>query len=87
MAFSLPRVPLYGAAINHHVASSERATVLSFCSMIRTLGIVLMNPLTGFVAQRSIDAALFVMGGGLLVLALASRVGEEHLETRPSAVP
>lgn len=87
MAFSLPRVPLYGAAINHHVASSERATVLSFCSMVRTLGIVVMNPVTGLVAQRSLDAALLLMGGSLVVLALASRVGEEHLAAPPGAIP
>ncbi len=87
MAFSLPRVPLFSAAINHHVASSERATVLSFCSMIRTLGIVVMNPVTGFVAERSLDAALLLMGGGLVALALLSRVGEEHLEAHPPPVP
>ncbi len=87
MAFSLPRVALYGAAINHHVASSERATVLSFCSMIRTLGIVALNPIIGFVAERSLDGALLVMGGGLLALCLVSRVSEEHLEARPPAVP
>ena len=37
MGFSLPRVPLFSAAINHHVASTERAAVLSFSSMVRTL--------------------------------------------------
>jgi MFS family permease len=83
MAFSLPRVPLFSAAINHHVASSERATVLSFCSMIRTLGIVAMNPITGFVAERSLDGALVLMGGGLVLVALLSRVSEEHLEAPP----
>jgi len=80
MAFSLPRVPLFSAAINHHVASSERATVLSFSSMVRTLAIVAMNPLTGFLADRSLDLALLAMGGGLIALALLSRVGEEHLQ-------
>src|SRR5262245_6936757 len=87
MAFSLPRVPLFNAAINHHVASSERATVLSFCSMVRTLAIVVMNPVTGFVAGRSLDAALVLMGGALIALALASRVGEEHLAEPPEMVP
>jgi MFS family permease len=79
MAFSLPRVPLFNAAINHHVASSERATVLSFCSMVRTLAIVVMNPITGRLAQRSLDSALLMMGGALIVVALVSRVGDEHL--------
>lgn len=79
MAFSLPRVPLFNAAINQHVDSFERATVLSFCAMVRTLAIVVMNPLTGLVAQRSLDAALLMMGASLIVLALASRVGDEHL--------
>jgi MFS family permease len=87
MAFSLPRVPLFSAAINHHVASSERATVLSFASMVRTLAIVATNPLVGWLAERSLDLALVTMGAGLIALALLSRVGEEHLESRPQAVP
>lgn len=87
MATSLPRVPLFSAAINHHVESSLRATVLSFCSMVRTLAIVVMNPITGFLAQRSLDLALVTMGVGLVALALLSRVGAEHLEARPPAVP
>jgi MFS family permease len=85
MAFSLPRVPLFNAAINHHVESSERATVLSFCSMVRTFAIVVMNPVTGLVAERSLDAALLMMGASLIVVALVSRIGDEHLaELRPS---
>lgn len=80
MAFSLPRVPLFSAAINHQVASTERATVLSFCSMLRTFAIVVMNPITGFVAERSLNAALVMMGLGLVALALFSRVTEEHLD-------
>jgi MFS family permease len=83
MAFSLPRVPLFNAAINHHVASSARATVLSFCSMVRTLAIVLVNPVTGLVAQRSLDAALLLMGGALVSVAVISRVSDEHLAGRP----
>jgi MFS family permease len=86
MALSLPRVPLFNAAINHHVASSERATVLSFASMVRTLAIVVMNPLTGFVAQRSLDAALVLMGTGLAGLALVSRIREQHLHVEDAAV-
>ncbi len=85
MAFSLPRVPLFNAAINHHVASSERATVLSFCSMVRTLAIVVVNPVTGLVAQRSLDAALVLMGASLVLVALVSRVGDEHLAGLPEA--
>ncbi|HET7294878.1 MAG TPA: MFS transporter [Vicinamibacteria bacterium] len=87
MALSLPRVPLFNAAINHHVSSSERATVLSFCSMVRTLAIVAMNPLTGLVAQRSLDAALLVMGGALVAFAFASRLQEGQLAPSPGAVP
>lgn len=46
-----------------------------------------MNPITGLVSQRSLDAALLVMGGSLVVVALASRVGEEHLAAPSGVVP
>lgn len=79
MTFGLARVPLYSAAINHHVDSGERATVLSFCGMTRQLAIVLVNPIVGQVAQRSLPAALVAMGLALVAAAAFSRLREADL--------
>jgi hypothetical protein len=85
--FSLPRIPLFSAYINHHVPSERRATVLSFVSMVRTLGIVVMNPLIGLLAEQSLSWTMALLGAGLLALAAGSRIEERHLSlpTEPPA--
>ena len=45
----LPRTALFSAYMNKHIPSDKRATVLSFASMVRTLAIVVVNPLIGLV--------------------------------------
>ncbi|ATB42299.1 MFS transporter [Cystobacter fuscus] len=84
--FSLPRIPLFSAYINHHVPSERRATVLSFVSMVRTLGIVVMNPLIGLLAEWSLSGTMALLGAGLLALAAGSRIEERHLSL-PSEPP
>ncbi|HEX8439491.1 hypothetical protein [Archangium sp.] len=84
--FSLPRIPLFSAYINHHIPSEQRATVLSFVSMVRTLGIVVCNPFIGLLAEWSLSWTMAILGTGLIVLAAASRLEERHLVT-PSAPP
>ncbi|QRK05893.1 MFS transporter [Archangium violaceum] len=79
--FSLPRIPLFSAYINHHIPSERRATVLSFVSMVRTLAIVVINPLIGLLAEWSLSWTMAVLGGGLIALAAGSRVEERHLVT------
>ena len=74
MTFGLTRVPLFSAAVNHHVASGERATVLSFCGMVRQAAIVVLNPLTGWLAERSLPGALLAMAGAFVLAAWLSRV-------------
>ena len=76
-AFSLPRVAIYSAQFNALIPSAERATVLSFGSMIRTLAIVVLNPLTGLMADRSLALAFAVLGGLLTVLPWWSRVEDD----------
>lgn len=80
MAFGLTRVPIFSAAVNHHVGSGERATVLSFCSMVRQAAIVLVNPLAGWLAERSLTAALLAMALAFLAAAWFSRVGDADLD-------
>jgi MFS family permease len=81
--FSLPRIPLFSAYINHHVPSERRATVLSFVSMVRTLAIVVMNPLIGLLAEWSLSWTMALLGAGLIALAAGSRIEERHLVHSP----
>lgn len=78
-AFSLPRVAIYTAHFNTLIPSDKRATVLSFASMVRTLGIVVFSPLTGLMADRSLTLALCVTGGLLCLVPWFLRLEERHL--------
>lgn len=82
-AFSLPRVAIYTAHFNTLIPSDKRATVLSFASMVRTLAIVVFNPLTGLLADWSLAATLGVLGGLLILLPWLSRLEERHLSHTP----
>jgi hypothetical protein len=81
--FSLPRIPLFSAYINHHIPSDQRATVLSIVSMARTLAIVVINPLIGLLAEQSLSWTMALLGAGLIALAAGSRIEEHHLVTAP----
>jgi MFS family permease len=80
-AFSLPRVAIYSAQFNTLIPSAERATVLSFGSMIRTLAIVVISPLTGLLADHSLALAFAVLGGLLVVLPWLSRADDQAATT------
>ena len=81
--FSLPRIPLFSAYINHHIPSERRATVLSLVSMVRTLAIVVFNPLIGLLAEWSLSWTMAILCTGLIALAAGSRIEERHLVTVP----
>jgi predicted MFS family arabinose efflux permease len=73
-SFSFPRLAIYSAEVHHRTPSSERATVLSFTSMCRTVVIFLVHPFTGWVASRSLSSALFLFGVlGTAMVFLAGR--------------
>ncbi len=78
-ALSLPRVAIYGAQLNVFIPSEQRATVLSFVSMCRTLAIVMLNPLTGWGADRSLTWTFVVLGTLLCLATVFSRIEERHL--------
>ncbi|WP_257456548.1 MFS transporter [Archangium lipolyticum] len=83
--FSLPRIPLFSAYINHHIPSNQRATVLSFVSMVRTLAIVVINPLIGLLAEWSLSWTMAILGTGLIAFAAGSRIEERHLAAAPAS--
>lgn len=72
-AFSLPRVAIYSSLLNDQIPSDKRATVLSFSSMCRTLAIVLVNPLCGWMAEWSVDGCLTILGVLLCALCVFPR--------------
>jgi predicted MFS family arabinose efflux permease len=78
-SFGLARTPVLSSAINLHVPSAERATVLSVVSGLRTLGIVLANGAASLAVGRSLHATVLGLGVGILLLAALSPVREEHL--------
>ncbi|HEX8820879.1 MAG TPA: MFS transporter [Archangium sp.] len=83
--FALPRIPLFSAYINHHIPSEQRATVLSFVSMVRTFAIVMINPIIGVLAEWSLSWTMAILGLGLIAFAAGSRIEERHLVNAPEA--
>jgi MFS family permease len=77
--FGLTRVPIFSSYLNKYIPSDKRATVLSMTSMLRTLAIVIMNPITGFLAERWLSWTLVGLGAALVVFPVFSRVEEQHL--------
>jgi MFS family permease len=79
--FGLSRGPLFSGAVNRHISSGERATVLSAISAARTLAIGLVYPVAGVLMDRSLNLAFAAFGAsGLLVtwLAAAPRAATEY---------
>lgn len=60
--FGLTRIELMGAYMNKFIPSRKRATVLSSISMFRRFALVPLNPFIGFLADRSINLALLIVG-------------------------
>lgn len=77
--FGLTRGARFQAYLNHHIASAERATVLSTVSMLRTIAIVVGQLVTGQLTRWSLHGTMVVLGVTAIGLALASRVQDEHL--------
>lgn len=59
--FGLTRVEYIIALLNAEIPSAQRATVLSFFSMIRRSTIVVANPLIGLVATKSLSLAFLLL--------------------------
>jgi MFS family permease len=77
--FGLSRTPLYISYMNKFIPSDKRATVLSVTSMARNIGIGLVNLFAAVLAKWSLKNMMIVSGVIILILAMATRVKEEHL--------
>jgi len=84
----LSRGPLFSGALNRHIASEERATVLSAVSAARTLAIAVVYPVAGVLMDLSLPLAFAAFGiSGLLaaVLGAAPRTALEPEMGTPSS--
>lgn len=77
--FGLSRGPLFSNYMNKYIPSDKRATVLSTTSMLRTFSIVIVNTVSGLLADWSIPNTLLILGIAAIVFAFLSKIKEEHL--------
>lgn len=56
------RATYISSLANKHIDSAHRATTLSSIGMVRRLALVILNPLIGLVATRSLPLALLIVG-------------------------
>jgi MFS family permease len=74
------RVPVLNAFINRHIESENRATVISSVSLLERSMTFLLYPVVGWLADVSLDYALWLLGGVCLMFAAATRLSDRHLE-------
>lgn len=79
-AFKLMRRPLLTSYMNHHIESSNRATVLSGISLIERVTVFIFYPIVGLLADLSISYALVFLGVFTLFFALFTKIEDSHLE-------
>ena len=78
-AFGLSRGPLFSSYMNKYIPSDKRATVLSTTSMLRTFAIVVVNSISGLLADWSIPNTLLILGAAAIAFSFLSRIKEEDL--------
>ena len=79
-AFGLSRGPLFSGALNRHIPSEKRATVLSAVSAARTLAVALIYPLAGLLMDRSLPIAFAAFGAAGLLAALLGAAPRSAVE-------
>jgi hypothetical protein len=77
--FGLSRKRLFDSYINKYIESHHRATVLSSISMLETFLRSLMYPVIALLVAWSLTWALVILGIGMIIISLLSKVEEEHL--------
>jgi len=77
--FGLSRGPLFSNYMNKYIPSDKRATILSTTSMLRTFAIVIVNSVSGILADWSIPNTLLILGASAIVFSFFSKIREEDL--------
>ncbi len=75
------RAPLLGALMNEDINSSNRATVLSGVSMIERVSTTILYPVSGLLADKSLNMTFAVIGGITILMAFLLRIEEEHIKS------
>lgn len=78
--FGLTRLEYMTTYMNKLIPSTKRATVLSSISMFRRLALVFLNPIIGFIADRSLVLAAISVGILPILLFFFSPLEKEMLE-------
>ena len=60
--FGITRFELMSSYMNKFIPSEQRATVISSISMFRRFALVILNPVIGFAADRSLGLAFLILG-------------------------
>jgi MFS family permease len=60
--FGLTRMTYVSARMQEFIPSAERATIISSVSMFRRFALMLLNPIVGLAATKSLPATLFALG-------------------------
>ena len=76
----LTRLDLLSAYMNKFIPSEQRATILSSISMLRRFLLVVLNPIVGFIADKSLVLALCLIGALSLGVFIFSPLKKEVLE-------
>jgi len=85
--FGLTRLELVSAYLNRLIPSSERATALSFVSMLQNLVLLPINPVIGYAADSSLQFALLVCCIGPLISLLFAPVSPMRLRNSSIIAP
>jgi len=78
--FGLTRMELMSAYMNKLIPSEQRATVLSSISMLRRIALVILNPIMGFIFDKSLMWAMILAGTIPLLVFFFSPIENEGLE-------
>lgn len=71
--------PILADYRNRHIQGKKRATVLSTLSLVSSGYFVIMYPIVGWVAQKSLPWAFILLGGIILVSAVLFRIRSEDV--------
>jgi MFS family permease len=74
------RDPLFSQYQNDHIESHNRATVLSVISMIVSFYLAIMRFVLGKIANENLILSFIVMGGIIVLGAIAFRIDERHIK-------
>jgi len=74
VGIGMSRKPFFSGLFNEHISSAQRATVLSAIAMSSQLMLIPLNPVVGFVGDKSVQGVLVALGIGLLGFVVWERV-------------